>query len=124
LFKPFWLKIAKSNCYPTHSGQETGHGGSKILRKHEAETAHSADRARGACAAHSLSFPHMMNNIDTTADFGRATPIYEVLTTMGKDGAGERSTIPLSAHARPIFTRFSIDQGVTGGNGEQPCRSK
>jgi hypothetical protein len=43
----------------------------------------------GRRIARVLSLRVMTDNIDRTAHFGRAVPIYEVLTTMGKDGRGK-----------------------------------
>jgi hypothetical protein len=50
----------------------------------------------------------MMKNIDRTADFGRATPIYEVLTTMGKDNAGEHTLASPLAHTMPMIANFNL----------------
>jgi hypothetical protein len=86
LFKPFWCENNSKQSLPDpiQIGRP-GHGGSKLLRKHEVETAHSLRRLRSRRTARASSLLDMMENIDSTAHFGGAVPIYEVLTTMGKD---------------------------------------
>jgi hypothetical protein len=55
LFKPFWCENNSEQSLPDpiQIGRP-GHGGSKILRKYEAETAHSMRRQRGR--AHGARF--------------------------------------------------------------------
>jgi flagellar biosynthesis repressor protein FlbT len=78
------------------------------------ENLHSTKRLRSRRATRVSSLLDMMNNIDRTAHFGSAVPIYEVLTTMGKDGPLLASVVARGAVADAILRILSERQRSTG----------